>query len=376
MKNSKEIAKTVFRARDEYLESQRTRNRRIKKAAGISAISSAFLLTLIGAGYWNDVQHRLPSIQTEIPTGETLNTEIYSINETAVQNTEPTNISIAVQTETKAFSTETETQTVFTEVQTEMTEEITQPPPATEPILPTSESVVEPTTDEAVEIPQWDEKTLSERFMEFTVNGNVYHSKCSSIAEEYVGEKLYDVVVAGYDDYADEVRYADAVAYRISGISAETAVSIRFRGYDTKYVYINWNYYPENLGELMDALNLTETISFHVLTPAQGESRTEFDQSQLMNLLNNHRDLPRMEDDNFHKPLFSISTSVERLGIRNKSMKVTEDGWLTMNIMEVGYSFYIGEETAVELAETFGIVTDAPETTVPFTENTETPILE
>ncbi len=362
MKNSKEIAKTVFQARDAYAEHQRLKNKRIKKAAEIGGIICICSLTIIGVGYWNSIQHRLPSIQTEIPTEETVDSEIYSTNETAAstQNADPTvSSSAAVQTET---------QTLSTEVQTEMIEETTLPPPATEPIPPITE---EQTTEEAVEVPQWGEKTLSEQFMEFTVDGNVYHSKCSSIAGEYVGEKLYDVVVTGYDDYADEVRYADASAYRINGISEESAVSIRFRGYDTMYVYISWNYYPETLGELMDALNLTETISFHALTPAQGESRTEFDRSLLMDLLNDHREISRIEDDSYHKPLFSISTSVELLGIRNKSLKITEDGWLTTNIMEVGYSFFIGEDTARELAEAIGVNADtSAETTTAYVEST------
>ncbi len=366
MKNSKEIAKTVFQLRDAYAEQRRLRNKRIKKAAEIGGIICICSLVIAGGGYWHSMQHRLPSVQTEIPTEETLDSEIYSTNETAAstQNTDPTASSAAVQTET---------QTLSTEVQTEMIEETTQLLPATEAIPLTTEVV---TTEESVKVPPWDEKTLSEQFMEFTVNGSVYHSKCSSIAEEYVGEKLYDVVVTGYDDYADEVRYADATAYRIHGISEEAAVSIQFHGYDTMYVYISWNYYPETLGELMDALNLTETISFHALTPAQGESRTEFDRSLLMDLLNDHREISRIEDDSYHKPLFSISTSVEQLGIRNKSLKITEDGWLTTNIMEVGYSFFICEDTAKELGETFGIRSDTSETTASHTENTETLVLE
>ncbi len=373
MKNSKEIASAVFQARDAYREQQQKKIGRIRKSARISSTACVLCLTLVGVGYWNSMQNRLPSVQTEMPTEETADAETYPTEDATAASTD-TQAENPIGSTSVVSDTQTETQAFSTEVQTEMIEETVQIPPATEPIPPITEAQ---TTEEAVEVPRWDEKTLSEQFMEFTMNGNVYHSKCSSIADEYVGEKLYDVVATGYDDYADEVRYADASAYRINGISEESAVSIRFRGYDTGYVYISWNYYPETLGELMNALNLTETISFHALTPAQGESRTEFDRSLLMDLLNDHREIPRIEDDSYHKPLFSISTSVELLGIRNKSMKITEDGWLTMNIMEVGYSFSIGEDTARELAEAIGINTDiSAETTAPYKENTEDLVLE
>ncbi|MBQ8011005.1 MAG: hypothetical protein IJ265_05590, partial [Oscillospiraceae bacterium] len=169
--------------------------------------------------------------------------------------------------------------------------------------------------------------------------------------------------VMGYDDYADEVRYADASVHRISGISENCAVAVRFRGYDTGYVYTNRNYSPETLGELMDAVNLVETISFHTFYPAQDGSITEYEHGLLLDLLNEHRELVRLDDDGFHKPLFSVSTSVELLGIRNKSLKITEDGYLTTNIMEWGYVFYIGEATAAEIARAFGI--EAADTLIP-----------
>ncbi len=399
MKNSKEIASAVFQARDAYREHQQKKNRRIRKAAGISGTACAFCLTMVGVGYWNSMQTKLPAVPLDAKTEEAVQPQKCppEESETAVRTTAPTvsmemaedpvitsAVSVDTQTEQEAFISEVLTETVMpistdtSETSTASMPEHTQAPLVqTEAIPPVSESAEEQTTEEYAEVPQWDEKTICEQFMEFTAEGTVYGSKCSRIANESVGEKLYDVVVTGYDDYADEVRYADASAYRISGISAEAAVAVRFRGYDTGYVYTNRNYFPETLGELMDALNLTETISFHALTPAQGGSITEFDQSLLMNLLNDHRELPRIEDDSYHKPLFSISTSVELLGIRNKSMKITEDGWLTMNIMEVGYSFCIGEDTAGELAEAIGVNADiSAETTAPYKENIEELVLE
>ncbi len=331
MKSSKEIAEAVFQVRDAYVEQKRLANKRIKKVARISTIVCVFTMTIVGAGYWNTVQHRLPFVQRDTPTKETMNSES--------PNTKETNPAVA--------DPQTETQIIPSEIQTEMSEEPTPSPPITETIPPTSESIAEQTTEESVEVPQWDEKEIAEQFMQFTADGNSYSSRCSEIANESIGEKLYDAVVSGFDDYADEIRYADAAVYRINDISTECAVAVRFQGYNTGYVYTNQNYFPETLGELMDALHLKETLSFHALTPAQGESITEFDRGLLIDLLNDHRELARTEDDSFHKRLFSVSTNVELLGITNKAMTVTEDGWLTMNIMEWGYAFHIGERWCI-----------------------------
>lgn len=383
MKNSKEIASTVFQARDEYREQQQIKNRRIRKAAAVSGTACALCLTVVGAGYWNVMQTKLPTVPMNSETENTSGTQGLEClpeegDETVAQVTIPDSVGneIAedpIMTLPASIDTQTEKETSIVEVRTETitntvtpittenskapaTENTDAPPVQTETLPPASERTEEQITEEFFEVPQWDEKTISEQFVEFTADDMVYVTRCSKIPNEHIGEKLYDVVVTGYDDYADEIRYADASVYRINDISEECAVSVRFQGYDEGYVYTGRSYFPETLGELMDALNLKETISFHTLCPAQGGAGiTDYDRSLLMALLQDHRDLARVEDDAYHKPLFSVSTNIDLLGITNKSLKVTEDGYLITNIMEWGYAFYIGEETATELAEALGI---------------------
>ncbi len=373
MKNSEEIAKKVFEERDAHAARRMSRNRRIRKNAAFCAAVCTFCMAVAGVGYFRSMQRNLLTAPMDAKNEKT---EAFQKcppeeNETAVQMPsmhsdipETLILTLPVQSvQTETVTTQASTETVSSSADTFISELTEAPPIQTEVTLPETAPTEEWTTEEFIEVPQWDEKTISEKFLEFTANDTVFGSQCSSISSEYVGEKLYDATVMGYDDYADEVRYADASVHRISGISENCAVAVRFRGYDTGYVYTNRNYSPETLGELMDAVNLVETISFHTFYPAQGGSITEFDRSLLMNLLNEHRELARLDDDGFHKPLFSVSTSVELLGIRNKSLKITEDGYLTTNIMEWGYVFYIGEATAAEIARAFGI--EAADTPIP-----------
>lgn len=77
MKNAKEIASAVFVARDEYMEQQQLKNRRIKKAAAISATACVLCLTVVGAGCWHSYQGTLPVLD--------MNTEVIeSITETSI----------------------------------------------------------------------------------------------------------------------------------------------------------------------------------------------------------------------------------------------------------------------------------------------------
>lgn len=64
MKNSKEIASTVFQVRDEYMEHQEVKNRKIRKAAAVSGMACALCLTVVGAGYMETVNEKYPVMQS------------------------------------------------------------------------------------------------------------------------------------------------------------------------------------------------------------------------------------------------------------------------------------------------------------------------
>ena len=54
---------------------------------------------------------------------------------------------------------------------------------------------------------------------------------------------------------------------------------------------------------------------------------------------------------NFGKELISVSINIELLGYENISLTVTEDGYLTTNILDTGKAFFIGKEKAENFAE-------------------------
>lgn len=372
MKNANEIARTALDARDAHRAAQQIRLGRIRKTAVFCSAFCALCMTVGGIGYFDAVRHKLPTAPTDakterLPEGTFPKCPAEEQEEAAPASAQPETTHAA---ETICTQIHLPCQTVAITTQNEPPETMlpeTQPvtQAETQPLTDTPAEVQTEaqTTEEWVEEPKWNDRTIAEQFLEFSVNANTYVSRVTKISTEQTGEKLCDTQITGYDYYTETTHHADVQVYRIAGIAEECAVAVRFPGIDEGYVYTSRSYFPETLGELMDALNLTETISFHSLNPAQGESITEFDRSLLLDLLNDHRELSRIEDDTYHKPLFSVSTNVDILGIRNKSLKITEDGYLMTNIMEWGYVFFIGEETAAEIAQAFGI--EAADTPIP-----------
>ncbi len=371
MKNAEEIARTALDARDAHRAAQQIRLGRIRKTAVFCSAFCALCMTVGGIGYFDSIRHKLPTAPTDaktehLPEGTFPKCPAEEQPETIAASAQPQTEAIsAAVTETICTQIHLPCQTVEITTQDTLPETMpaeTQTPMRAETQPPSSVSGEGQTTEEWAEEPKWDDRTIAEQFLEFTVNGNTYVSRVTKIGTEKTGEKLCDAQITGYDYYTETTHLADVQVYRITGIAEECAVAVCFPDIDEGYVYTSRDYFPETLGDLMDALHLTETISFHALNLAQGESIAEFDRELLMDLLNDHRGLPRIEDDTYHKPLFSVSTNVDVLGIRNKSLKITEDGYLMTNIMEWGYTFFIGEETAAEIAQAFGI--DAADTPI------------
>ena len=68
-------------------------------------------------------------------------------------------------------------------------------------------------------------------------------------------------------------------------------------------------------------------------------------------MLLSDRELKNVKDYdsmNFGKELISVSINIELLGYENISLAVTDEGYVTTNILATGKAFYIGKEKAEE----------------------------
>lgn len=356
MKNTEQIAETVLRIRDAEQKKLILRNRRIKRVtAGASSIL-IFCAAILAVRNLNSFQGNIPTIDnhtvvhtdtpatssdTDNSTNENTGTD-HSTNSTENAGKESTS---AESPETSAHTTEKEASESTGNSSMETSDHNTEP----------TEQKTTDSGSEAVIIPRWDERTLPTQFMEFDLNGIYYNTKDHIIEDSYIGGFLGAVTMQGQDVYEDKIHSINAEVFGINDFSSECAVAVKFDGYDNYYVYINREYSPATLGELVDALKLNDTISFGTLTPDDKTFDADYDKSIISGLLNEYRDCTTQFDFVGHRRMFSVSASVVMLGITNKSFAVTEDGYITTNIMERGYAFYIGEYKAREIADRLGI---------------------
>lgn len=210
--------------------------------------------------------------------------------------------------------------------------------------------------------PHWAEKALYTKYPEFDFGGTRYTTAATWIDSDKLCDAIGTAIANGYDIYEEKVYEMGITVYSLNGISTDAAVAVEYDGFPGQYaVYTNHRYNPETLGEFIDALNLRENLTFgtiyHTYWEYESYMIVEYkidDPSAIWNMLLSDTSLVNVTDEvtdkdmSFYKEDMFISVNVDILGIKNVSLGVTENGYLTTNVLATRKLFYIGENKAQE----------------------------
>lgn len=365
MKNYNEVAKDVLRRRDEHNETVAKRSRMIAQI-GVPTVSLC-LAAIIGIGMWQAGDLGDPPKKTEdavipgIPDVTGPGDETNAVHEDNTELVEDVNPGIP-DGDTQESGEKTESGK-----------------PTTAPAVNRVPEVGETTGEVAIE-PHWGEKLLYSKYPEFELGGTTYITAETWIEKDKLGDSLGTATAYGYDIYNDKAYEMGITVYAVNGIDSAAAVAVAYDGFPGKYaVYTNSWYKPETLGGFVDALNLKESLSFsgsiYRTVEEYGSYMTvEYESPDLAQavweMLLDDATLVNCIDEmpTFYHSVISISSNVDVLGINNKSIALTEDGYLWTNILDTAKAFYIGEEKVQKFVsyveETCARVTEqVPETT-------------
>ncbi|MBR3767035.1 MAG: hypothetical protein IKL10_02210 [Clostridia bacterium] len=228
-----------------------------------------------------------------------------------------------------------------------------------------SETVTEPAIEiapafpenEMAVIPQWVDLITPEKYREVKVGDITYSTQNYEITEDNVLSFLADAEMSGYDIYEDKTYTINAKVYSIKNINSECAVAVKIGDENKYYVYVNVWYVPETLQELIDALNLRETLSFGKAYADRIENNeqtdiiyADFDDSIVWDMILDDTTVKNIAYDRFYEKIVGISVDIPLLGYKNISLGVTKDGYIITNILGTQKCFFIGAEKA----EAFG----------------------
>lgn len=267
MKNSKEMADSVFKIRDEYLEKQRKRKRKLKKAAYIGSSVCMFGLILVGIHFTVPNKHQIPTITVPESTNHSDVSEIETEDTHKVDETlQADSTSNELETQDNSgelIETENHSETKNSQTQIEALQAIESEPAQEENVPPSDSNIGEtvpppPDQEETIQPPDKsnpdtdgvEESIVSypDSFDMWTLN-DIYNSfpeisfekqyRCLNIAitEDMLELAIADITVTGSNCHTAENISTDVVVYSFVDSAEHDEIAIWFKGRNDYIVY-------------------------------------------------------------------------------------------------------------------------------------------
>lgn len=199
----------------------------------------------------------------------------------------------------------------------------------------------------------WEYQTVYEKYRNVEIDGIEYHGKGRAVSEAWIGERIGNYTVVGYDEVNNEKKYsAEFEAYALKDIAQSQFIAVKME--DSYYVFQNDEYAPPNtLGELMDVVNLSEVVELQRFSEGDNSPDSKHfalsSDDYVWEVLSECRNAPFVEVQTWvvgDRSYLSFTITSEALGVYKVALYVTEDGYLWTNAFNWQYLFNIGEDAA------------------------------
>lgn len=217
-------------------------------------------------------------------------------------------------------------------------------------------------------------QTIAKQFPFVTYNDTEYflrknyYDEDMKVSASLIGEKLTDYT-AEVCDYETGVTHSiECTLYAIAGVDPARFLAVQYTGEknaDDYYVFHQNEFNPPaTLGEFISSLNLTETLpltkfihSTYDYSTRERNSETYglslADSKVVWDMISEYASIGTStgEDHEYQNNRIGFTVTSEALGLYNRSFSLTADGYLTTNIDDYGYDFYLGENAVTEIRE-------------------------
>ena len=208
-------------------------------------------------------------------------------------------------------------------------------------------------TGESAVIWPWEYQTVYEKYTELKMDGVEYLGRGREVSASFVGEKIGERIVVGYDEINSSKKYTEKFeVYKLKDAAQSQFVAVKMEG--KYYVFKNDKYAPPStLGELFDLVDLPKAIELSSLSEnGDGPSKKHYtlnDDSYIWEVLSGCKNAKFVEDEKwtvYERDYLSFAVTSETLGVYRVAMYVTADGYLWTNAFGYQYLFNIGEDAA------------------------------
>lgn len=211
-------------------------------------------------------------------------------------------------------------------------------------------------TERAIEWP-WKYKTPAEKYPVVKFNGKQFIAKSqNSIHTEVMGEIIGSCVAEGLDPDTGKTYTETFEVRKIKGISEELMIAVGNE--DGFYVYAaDEAAAPDTLGKLLELYELSQNIELNYVTKCEGyEEKEELlldNDEKIWQILSDCGDAKLDDTSDFfereNRRYLDFTATSEALGVYNRVVYISEDGYFATNIFDYEYSYFIGKEAAGQI---------------------------
>ena len=211
---------------------------------------------------------------------------------------------------------------------------------------------------------RWEDMTDGERYTNLEFDGKSYGTR--GTVTGYLGEWLASGEAFG-TEWGENIQrhYIPCEIYSLTFSPDHSVVAVQFEGSSEIYRFECEREYdpPKTLGEFMETRKLSEVLPLTTLyyQPADGMdyrtyqySLSEADSDAVWAILAKYENAPFVKDYEYRydgQEDIGFSATSEVLGIRNKSFMINDDGYITTNIEQYRYNYFIGVDAAREVID-------------------------
>ena len=211
-------------------------------------------------------------------------------------------------------------------------------------------------TERAIEWP-WKYKTPAEKYPVVKFNGKQFTVKSqNSIHTEVMGEVIGNCVAEGLDSDTGKAYTETFEVRKIHGISEELMIAAGNE--DGFYVYAaDESTAPDTLGKLLELYGLSQNIELNYVTKCENyEEKEELlldNDDEIWQILAGRSDAKLDNTSDFfereNRIYLAFTATSETLGVYNRVIYISEDGYFATNILDYEYSYFIGKEAAGQI---------------------------
>ena len=160
----------------------------------------------------------------------------------------------------------------------------------------------------------------------------------------------------------DKMETATADIYALQGFSKKLAVGVQFAGEQKPHIYINTEYLPQTLGELLSATDYDNTVHYgNIRLYKDGtfpvNDRNKADIRRYLLYDGSVQNMNATDWPTGNK--VTLSVSIDELGMYNKAMYIYESGYVATNLVGRVYVFNVGKENvAAFLKNSYNVTFD------------------